>query len=75
MNEGHLRDIFGDGKNWLMHKRAAEELMERAEVGRSAAYDALKITGGRFSHLLKKRDDGLIGLQAAKIADEDEQEI
>jgi hypothetical protein len=69
VNEGHLRDIFGDGQNWMTLKRAAEELQERAEVGRSAAYDALKIEGGRFSNLLTKNSGGLIGLRAAKSAD------
>ena len=68
VNEGHLREIFDDGRRWLALKTAAEELKERAEVGRSAAYDALKIVGGRFSNLLTKRDDGLIGLRAAKTA-------
>jgi hypothetical protein len=69
VNEGHLRDIFGDGKNWLLLKRGAEELQERAEVGRSAAYEALRLEGGRFSHLLIKHPDGLIGLRAAEPAD------
>jgi AAA domain len=73
VNEGHLREIFEDGGRWLSLKRAAEELQERAEVGRSAAYDALKVKDGRFSNLLTKRDDGLIGLRAAQIADEGEE--
>ncbi len=46
--------------------------MDRADVKKSAAYEALKPTGGRFSHLLTKRDDGLIDLRAAKPADDDE---
>jgi hypothetical protein len=62
-NEGHLRDIFGDGKRGLVLKIAAAELMERAEIKRSAAYDALKVVGGRFSDLLTKKDDGLIWLR------------
>jgi hypothetical protein len=66
----HLHDIFEGGKRWLVHKVAAEELQERAEVGRSAAYEALKVVGGRFSHLLRKNGDGLIGLRAVELADE-----
>jgi len=31
-------------------------------VGRSTAYAALKVIGGRFSELLLRRDDGTIGL-------------
>ena len=69
VREEHLRDVFEDGRRWLALKTAAEELQERAEVGRSAAYDALKIEGGRFSNLLMKNSDGLIGLRAAKPAD------
>ena len=49
-----------------MLKLAVEELMERAGVGRSLAYDALKLNGGRFSQLLIKRDDGLIWLRAVE---------
>ncbi|MGB7769453.1 MAG: hypothetical protein WBN22_11450 [Verrucomicrobiia bacterium] len=72
VREEHLRDIFGDGKNWLTQKRAKEELMERAGVGKSAAYDALKLEGGRFSNLLTKNADGLMGLRAVKPADNGE---
>jgi hypothetical protein len=61
VREEHIREIFGDGQTWMTQKRAAELLQERAKVGRSAAYDALKLIGGRFSNLLLKRDDGLIG--------------
>jgi hypothetical protein len=41
--------------------------MERAEVKRSAAYDALKVVGGRFSDLLTKKDDGLIWLRPVDV--------
>ena len=70
--EEHLREIFEDGRRWCAQKIAAQELQERAEVGRSAAYDALKLEGGRFSNLLTRNADGLIGLRAAKPADEGE---
>jgi hypothetical protein len=41
---------------------------------KSAAYEALRLVGGRFSHLLMQTGDGLIGLRAAKTNDH-EQEI
>jgi hypothetical protein len=37
VNEAHLREIFGDGKNWLLPKKAKEDLMELAGVEKSAA--------------------------------------
>jgi hypothetical protein len=43
-----------------------KELMLRADVKRSAAYDALKLVDGRYSHMLKKKDDSLIWFQATK---------
>jgi len=73
VNEGYLWDIFDDGRRGLVLKEAAAELMERAEVGRSAAYDALKLVGGRFSNLLTKRE-GLIWLRATQF-DDHEHEI
>lgn len=63
VNEGHLWEIFEGGQRGLAQKIAAEELMELAEVGRSAAYEALKLVNGRFSHLLVKKDDGLIWMR------------
>ena len=72
MREEHLREIFQDGRRWCAQKIVAYELQERAEVGRSAAYDALKLEGGRFSNLLIRNADGLIGLHAANPADEGE---
>jgi len=74
VREEHLREVFEDGARWLSQKQAAAELQERAEVGRSAAYDALKVIGGRFSHIMTKRDDGFIGLRAS-MPDDDGQEI
>ena len=70
VREEHLRDIFEEGRRWRAHKQAVEAMQERAEVGRSAAYEALKLEGGRFSQLLTKNRDGLIGLLMAK-ADDD----
>ena len=52
VREEHLRELFADGRNWLAVRQAAERLQELAGVGRSAAYDALKVIGGRFSALL-----------------------
>lgn len=72
VNEGHLRDIFDDGRRGLVQKDAAAELMERAEVGRSAAYDALKLIGGRFSHVLVKRE-GRLWLTTADPSGHDEE--
>ncbi len=63
LREEHIREVFGGGKVWLEQKRAAERLMEVAGVGRSAAYAALKVMDGRFSHLLTRREDGMIGLR------------
>lgn len=59
----HLRELFEDGRRRLSLKAAAEQLQEMADVGRTAAYDALKIFDGRFSDLLSRDSDGLIGLR------------
>lgn len=72
VREEHLRDIFEEGRRWRAQKQAVDELQERAEVGRSAAYEALKPEGGRFSHLLIKNGDGLLGLRSAKVEEEAE---
>ena len=52
VREEHLRELFADGRKWLAVGQAAEQLQALASVGRSAAYDALKVIGGRFSPLL-----------------------
>jgi len=62
VTEEHLRTLFDDGGVWLPQKEAAEKLMGIAEVGRSTAYDALKTVGGRFSALLRRREDGAISV-------------
>ena len=62
ITEKHLRTVFDDGALWLSQKDAAEKLTGLAEVGRSTAYDALKAINGRFSAILRRREDGKIGL-------------
>lgn len=52
VREEHLREIFQNGRQWLAVRPAAERLQALAGVGRSAAYEALKVNGGRFSALL-----------------------
>jgi len=64
VNEGHIRELFENGRNTMKKPRAAERLEEIAKVKRSAAYEALKLEGGRFSHLLMEDPDtGRIGLR------------
>ncbi|MBI3877327.1 MAG: AAA family ATPase [Verrucomicrobia bacterium] len=64
VNEGHLRELFEQGRRWCALKQAVESLEEIACVGRSAAYEALKLERGRFSHLLMKSPaTGFIGLK------------
>lgn len=53
----HIRELFGHGETWLPQAEAAEKLQEIADVGRSAAYDALKYYG----HLIVKKE-GKMGL-------------
>lgn len=53
VKEEHLRELFENGRQSRTLKNAAEELQTIANVGRSAAYEALKLEGGRYSHLLK----------------------
>lgn len=62
VNEGHLRELFEDGRRTMPLKQAAECLQEIADVGRSAAYEALKLNG-RFAALLVRDANGLIGLR------------
>jgi hypothetical protein len=57
VREEHLREVFNEGRNWLSQKEAASRLQQIAEVGRSSAYDALKMEGGRFSTLLMRDPD------------------
>ena len=46
----------------LPHRASARRLKLLAKVGRTVAYDALKLIGGRHSEILRQRDDGKIGL-------------
>jgi hypothetical protein len=58
----HLRALFNNGETWLKLKEAMEELELIADVKHTAAYEALKTFGGRFSEVLQRRKDGKIGL-------------
>jgi hypothetical protein len=73
VNEGHMRELFENGRCKMMLKQAAERLQEIAEVGRSAAYEALKLTG-RFATLLTRDGDGLIGLRLSTGEETDSEE-
>ena len=70
VREEHLRTLFEDGGRSLVLKTAVAELQELAGVGRTAAYDALKLDGGRFSNLLTKDSNDLIGWRAVKPGDD-----
>ncbi|HOB97679.1 MAG TPA: AAA family ATPase [Verrucomicrobiota bacterium] len=63
VNETHLQTLFRNGQRRMAQAAAVEELKKLAGVGRSAAYEALKVIDGRFSPLLFKDSDGLIGLR------------
>jgi hypothetical protein len=66
VREEHIREVFQHGRR-CKQSQAAESLMEIARVGRSAAYEALKLTGGRFSNLLAKDEDGLMLLRSDEV--------
>ncbi len=65
VSEEHLRELFDGGALWLPQKEAVEKLEALAEVKRSTAYAALKVIGGPYSQLLRRRADGAIGLADA----------
>lgn len=68
VREEHLRELFEDGRRWLSHNHAAKELQTLADVGRSAAYEALKIVGGRFSNILiRDSEKNLISVQSTHL--------
>ncbi len=67
VSDEHLRELFENGTLWLPQKEAVERLEALAEVKRSTAYAALKVNSGPHSGLLRRREDGAIGL-----ADSDE---
>lgn len=61
----HLKGIFDDGKTWLSKSDAAKQLMAAADVGRSTAYDALKIDG-KFAKVLREHPvDGRLNFKKA----------
>ncbi|MSU50389.1 MAG: hypothetical protein EXS37_15110 [Opitutus sp.] len=62
VTEAHIREVFENSNARLLLKSAAEKLQEVADVGRTVAYEALKIEGGEFSRLLCRREDKTIGL-------------
>jgi hypothetical protein len=57
-----LRELFRDGELWLEKADAQRRLQSLANVGRTAAYEALKLGSGRFSEIIRQRDDGTIGI-------------
>ena len=74
VTEEHIRKLFANSGRRAALKILAAELEDLADVRRSAAYDALKLEGGRFSHLLLRNSDGLIGLRAVPPPSDSEQE-
>jgi AAA domain len=62
VTEEHLRVVFDNGETWLKRKEAEEKLEMIAGVSRTTAYEALKTYDGRFSEILRRRNDGKIGL-------------
>lgn len=73
VREEHLRELFDNGRRWLKRSDAMRELEELADVGRNAAYNALKTTeDGRFSTILCERKDKRIGLAASATDDNGE---
>ena len=59
----HIREVFENGRRQLALKQAAERLQEIAEVGRSAAYEALKLNGRFAGLLVRDADTGLVGMK------------
>jgi hypothetical protein len=66
----HMRTLFDYGKIWLKPTRAAERLEEIAEVGRTTAFEAVKVWGGRFSRNLRKRDGEIGWVEDEPLPDE-----
>ena len=62
MTEAHIREVFEDGDARMFLKEAAEKLQEVAGVGRTVAFEALKLEGGEFSRILHEREDRTFGL-------------
>lgn len=62
VTEDDLKEVFQSGEAWLPQREAVQKVMEVAGVGRTAAYEAVKLTG-RFGGFLVRRDDGLFGVR------------
>ena len=45
----HLRTLFENGELWLDKADVPKRLQSLAKIGRTAAYDALKLIGDRYS--------------------------
>lgn len=63
VKEEHLRGLFENGRRKMALKQAAEHLQKIADVRRSAAYEALKLTGRFAALLFLDKDTGLIELK------------
>lgn len=74
VQEEHIRRVFAGDRCYPL-KGAAEALQKIAGVGRSVAYEALKLVGGRFSNLLSQDSDTkLISLRASDADDAEGEE-
>jgi hypothetical protein len=66
VKEEHILEVFEQGKRWCRQKEAAESLQEIAGIGRSLAYESLKLDAGPFSTLIGKDEKtGFIGLASS----------
>jgi hypothetical protein len=66
VKEEHILEVFEQGKRWCRQKEAAESLQEIAGIGRSLAYESLKLDAGPFSTLIGKEEKtGFIGLASS----------
>jgi hypothetical protein len=74
VGEDHLHTLFERGTLWLPLKEAVTRLQQLADVGRTAAYEALKLQG-RFGHLLTQdATNGMISVRAESPGDASENE-
>jgi len=55
--QGRLRDVFDGCRRGLVLKVTVAKIIERAEVGRLAAYDVLRFVGRCSSSLLTNREE------------------
>ena len=72
VREEHIRQVFDGGRRRAL-KQAAESLMEIAKVGRSAAYEALNLSGRFAGLLVRDPDTESIGLsrEAGEVTDDE----